>query len=199
MKRFLEEISTGPVWMLAAVTFFTALFVFFPPSAKASQTPPNYPDVFIEMGRGEVLLEATLRIIEEEGFRYCAYWDVEGYALGYGAHIGKPVDPKTTCTSRSASIVFVVQRMEDNAATLESALPFYKSAPARVQLVLLDMAYQMGVARLFKFKRTLKLLSKKEYLKAADRILKSRYAKQTPNRAKRNAQYLRQQASKDSI
>ena len=60
-----------------------------------------------------------------------------------------------------------------------------------VDLVLFDMAYQMGVSGLLKFKKMLTAIRETDWNKAADELLDSNYARQTPNRAKRNADLLR--------
>jgi lysozyme len=50
--------------------------------------------------------------------------------------------------------------------------------------VLINMGYQLGVSGLFKFKKMIAALDRKEYELAAKEMLDSLYAKQTPRRAK---------------
>lgn len=50
--------------------------------------------------------------------------------------------------------------------------------------VLINMGYQLGVSGLFKFKKMIAALDRKEYELAAKEMLNSRWAMQTPNRAK---------------
>ena len=57
--------------------------------------------------------------------------------------------------------------------------------------VLLDMCFQMGLRSLLGFKNTLNNIATGYYLTAADNLLKSLYAQQTPKRAERNANCLR--------
>ena len=57
--------------------------------------------------------------------------------------------------------------------------------------VLVSMAYQMGVAGLAQFKNTLSLIEHKHFDDAAKAMLDSKWAKQTPNRAKRHAEQMR--------
>lgn len=68
-----------------------------------------------------------------------------------------------------------------------SALPWLTYAPMSVQEALCEMAYQMGVAGLLGFKNTLAMLEAGEYEKAALNMLKSKWAKQTPKRAEKIA------------
>lgn len=58
------------------------------------------------------------------------------------------------------------------------------------QGVLVDMAYQLGGPRLGEFVRFKDALTKGNYQAAANEILNSQYAKQTPQRAARNAQMI---------
>jgi lysozyme len=58
-------------------------------------------------------------------------------------------------------------------------------------LVLFDMAYQMGVSGLLKFEKMLAAVARADYETAADELLDSNYARQTPERANRNAELLR--------
>lgn len=52
------------------------------------------------------------------------------------------------------------------------------------QNVLLNMCFQMGISGLLKFKKFLSFLEKQDFDSAAEEMLKSKWAEQTPNRAK---------------
>lgn len=75
---------------------------------------------------------------------------------------------------------------------LDGALPWWRDLDGDRPFVLLDMCFQMGLKSLLGFKNTLNYMATGYYLKAADNLLKSLYAKQTPKRAERNAQCLRE-------
>lgn len=57
--------------------------------------------------------------------------------------------------------------------------------------VLISMAYQMGVDGLAKFKKTLGYVATGDFDDAAHMMIQSKWAKQTPNRAKRHAEQMR--------
>lgn len=57
--------------------------------------------------------------------------------------------------------------------------------------VLLSMCYQMGVEGVAKFRQTLKFMSTKAWSNAAPEMLKSVWASQTPDRAKRHSEQIR--------
>lgn len=63
--------------------------------------------------------------------------------------------------------------------------------PQNAQLVLFDMAFQMGIDGLRGFKKMLMAIHERDWDKAADECLDSTYHKQTPTRCERNAQMLR--------
>ena len=65
------------------------------------------------------------------------------------------------------------------------------SLPSDVALVLQDMAYQMGMSGLFKFRNMFIAIERGLYVFAAEHLLDSNYARQTPERANRNAELLR--------
>lgn len=68
---------------------------------------------------------------------------------------------------------------------------WFNDSPPFAKLVLVDMAYQMGVAGLLKFEDMIKAITNKDYEKASSELLDSKYARQTPERANRNAEILR--------
>ena len=47
------------------------------------------------------------------------------------------------------------------------------------------MCYQLGLGGFSKFKKTISYLEKENYLEASKEMLDSKWAKQTPNRAKK--------------
>lgn len=125
---------------------------------------------------------------DDEGFIPYAYQDSLGYwTIGYGTLIDKRGGgiPEDVCS-------ILLERHVDSAITqLNKSLPWLKDHSENVQLALGNMAYQLGVSGLLKFKTTLDLIRKKRYNEAADNALKSLWARQTPNRAKRVTDLLR--------
>ncbi len=70
----------------------------------------------------------------------------------------------------------------------------FNKQPVNVRIVLTDMTFQMGITGLKKFKKMLLAIELKDYGKASKELLNSKYAKQTPNRAKRNSELLKNSA-----
>ena len=67
------------------------------------------------------------------------------------------------------------------------AFPFWANLDNERQYALLDMVFQLGVYGVKKFKKMLAAMGVGDFKEAAEQCLDSRYAQQTPNRAKRIA------------
>ena len=118
-------------------------------------------------------------IKESEGFRSKVYQCTEGHdTIGYGFAI------KDLVLSRDICDQILETKVAELKLIVNQKIPFIEALPDVVQEVLYEMYYQMGNS-LFKFKKTLKHLENKDYRLAAKEMLDSRWAVQTPNRAKK--------------
>ena len=70
---------------------------------------------------------------------------------------------------------------------LKSKLKFFKNLDDERQYALIDMAFNLGISGLLRFKKMLDALKNKEYQKAAGECLNSKYAQDVGNRAVRIA------------
>tara|TARA_S200000501_G_scaffold274220_1_gene257811 strand:+ start:538 stop:1011 length:474 start_codon:yes stop_codon:yes gene_type:complete len=61
----------------------------------------------------------------------------------------------------------------------------FNNFPQELQHILVNMVFQMGAGGVGKFKGMNKCIANKEYIEASEEMLDSRWARQTPNRAKR--------------
>lgn len=68
---------------------------------------------------------------------------------------------------------------------LRNNLIWFEKLDAERKYALIDMCFQLGIIGLLKFKRTLGSIAVGNYELAAEQVLESKYAKQTPDRAKR--------------
>jgi lysozyme len=68
---------------------------------------------------------------------------------------------------------------------LSMSLNYWRSLSKVRQVCLISMAFQMGVKGVLGFKKALKFIREGEFDKAAIEMLDSRWADQTPNRARR--------------
>ena len=74
---------------------------------------------------------------------------------------------------------------------LDEYFAWWRQKPTTVQVVLLDFVFNVGIGTARKFKHTMGMMERGEYKSASYALLQSLYAKQVPNRAKRNAVLLR--------
>lgn len=75
---------------------------------------------------------------------------------------------------------------------LTTSLPWVKALDEARQRVLLDMAFNLGLQGLLKFKATLAAVKRGDYYAAADHMMKSKWAKQVGPRAVRLAHMMRE-------
>lgn len=131
------------------------------------------------------MLSLINRIKTEEGFSQKPYKCSEGVTTwGHGF---------TNITEEEADAVLRI-RIKKELSWLnnkKNRLPFrYNKQPYNVREVLFDMTYQLGRTGLLQFKKMLQAIEDKDYKLASKELMDSKYAKQTPNRAKRNRDLL---------
>lgn len=132
-------------------------------------------------------IESQLR--EDEGEVLHAYNDSEGY-LTIG--IGTLIDKRKGGGLLPEESAFIFQnRMRILKDRIRKALPWFDELDVVRQGVLLNMAFQMGVDGLLKFKNTLRHVQARQWTAASVGMLDSLWAKQTPERAERLAEQMR--------
>jgi lysozyme len=129
------------------------------------------------------------QIKRHEGLVLHAYKDSLGYlTIGYGRLIDKA---KHGGISEGEAEYLLQNDVSIVLSALHRNIPFFDNLCAPRQAVLVNMAFQMGINGLQKFKKTLGLIEMGDYDGAADNMLKSLWAKQTPNRAAEMAEQMR--------
>lgn len=126
------------------------------------------------------------KIASEEGFSEFPYKCPAGkLTIGYGFNIEQVGIPKVVAR-------YWLNYLINHAQAKLSGYDFYKDLDHDRQTVLVDMAYQMGIEGLLRFKDMINAIKRKDWDAAADAMLDSKYAKiDSPNRAKRNAETMR--------
>lgn len=127
--------------------------------------------------------ELTTQLRRDEGEVLTAYQDHLGYwTLG----IGRLIDSrKGGGITREEAAYLLRNDISKVDKALQVSLPWFPTLSEARKGVLLNMAFQLGVSGLLKFKNTLKMVEQGEYAKASVAMLDSEWAKQTPERAKR--------------
>ena len=126
------------------------------------------------------------RIKHHEGFRKSVYKCTEGYdTIGYGFAI------KDLEMDEDIAEEILMRKVEKLIKRVRSKFDWLDSVPHEVQGVLVEMSYQMGLSGVSKFKKALHAMQMFQWKLAADELLDSRWAKQTPNRAKELSDIIR--------
>ena len=80
--------------------------------------------------------------------------------------------------------LILTEKLEVLEERFEKKFDWFATSPVEVRNVMLNMAYQLGFAGFCKFKKTIAYLQEADWENASKEMLDSRWAKQTPNRAK---------------
>ncbi len=126
----------------------------------------------------------TDRLIRHEGWRECVYHDQYGNpTIGVGHLLKRPADPELCWGGARihANLSHDIERAED-AARHDLGQSYY-ALPDTQRAVLIEMAFQIGGRGLAHFTRMLDAARAGDYALAAQEILNSKLAHQTPVRA----------------
>jgi lysozyme len=126
----------------------------------------------------------------DEGRKPCVYQDHLGF---WTIGVGRLVDArKPGAGLRPKEMDYLLANdIEDRVQQLTARLPWFVNLDEARQGVLLNMSFQLGVDGLLGFKNTLELVRTGQYATAADAMLQSKWAGQTPERAKRLSDQMR--------
>ena len=125
-------------------------------------------------------------IKHHEGFVEHVYDDSLGIpTIGYGFAIKDLTLEEDLCDE------ILLRKLRKLGRSVMGKFPFFDSLPPDCKEVLMEMCYQLGVTGVSKFKKALKAMEDGDWEKAADEMLDSKWAKQTPRRAKEMSDIIR--------
>lgn len=128
--------------------------------------------------------KASGYITMNEGYRKDLYYDTEGIpTIGIGFNLLEGF------TLEESTAVLKI-RMRKSIAELCERIPAYLEVCQVRKIVLLDLAYNLGISRLLRFKKMLAAIDQRDYQLAAKEMLDSHYATQVKGRARRNARMM---------
>tara|TARA_R100000808_G_scaffold22948_1_gene50374 strand:- start:570 stop:992 length:423 start_codon:yes stop_codon:yes gene_type:complete len=134
------------------------------------------------------LLEA---IKHHEGFVEHVYDDSLGIpTIGYGFAI------KDLILDEDIAEEILIRKLEKLKRNANSRFKWLEDMPVEVQEVIVNMCYQLGVTGVSKFRKAISALQEGDWNEAADEMLDSLWAKQTPNRATELSNIVRNQVEK---
>ena len=124
----------------------------------------------------------------DEGFVYEIYNDHLGYPTFGIGHLITTNDPEhgmpigTKITDERVNEVFQTD-VELYISETKSVFPGLENKPDKIQLVLVNMCFNLGAPRLRKFKKFIAAIEAQEWLEAALEMMDSQWAKQVGPRA----------------
>jgi lysozyme len=128
------------------------------------------------------------QLVEHEGFRSSAYIDTRGYiTIGYGRMIDRRAEGGITMDE---GIHLLRNDIAKTVAALYQSFRWFGDLDEIRKRVLIDMAFNMGIAKLLRFRETLAAIERKDWAQAAEGIRSSLYARQVGNRAERLARMM---------
>jgi len=132
-------------------------------------------------------------ISRNEGTRHKMYIDTEGYpTIGIGHRVRRhemPLFKDREITDKEVQELFDYD-FSVAVGDARRVVPFFDELSDNRQMVLVDMAFQMGRMGLAGFRRMIRAITKGDFVLAAAEILDSKYYLQTPGRARKNAELL---------
>ena len=142
-------------------------------------------------------MEKILEIIKEhEGF------EPRPYSLEYKTSDGENITEKFKTIGygfrldyleldEEISELILIKKIHKIEKDLDNNFPFYDQLPEGVRHGMVSMVYQLGLKTFMKFKKTIAFIENNEYKMAANEALDSRWAVQTPSRAKAVTEMIR--------
>lgn len=122
------------------------------------------------------------RVLLHEGFRERPYKDTVGvWTIGHGL----------TYITEEESEWIVRKRLATIEKLLSVAIQDFLRLPIEAREVLIEMGYQMGAQGVLNFRRTIKYMQDSDWKEAAEAMMESKWASQTPNRAKTLSEVIR--------
>ncbi len=129
----------------------------------------------------ELIAELKEMLIKNEGMKLHPYQCTsDKTTIGVGRNL-----TDNGITSAEAELM-LANDMDGVFADLDRNLPFWKTMPYNVRLVLADMCFCLGIRRLLKFTKMLEAMEERDFELAGEELLDSTYAVQVKGRAKRN-------------
>ena len=134
--------------------------------------------------------QLTAQLRRDEGIKATAYQDHLGY---WTIGVGRLIDSrKPGAGLRPDEIDYLLRNdINDRVQALTKSLPWFDLLDEARRGVMINMAFQLGTAGLLGFKSTLALIAAGKYAEAAEQMLKSKWATQTPARAKRLSEQMK--------
>ena len=129
--------------------------------------------------------ELSSQVKTDEGFRATPYKCTAGkLTVGYGLNLEAGITEPEAAYILEMRLNSIINDME--------RYDWYNNLGDARRVVIVNMVYQLGISRFLKFKKMIAALNSGSYGLAADEMMDSNWYKQTPNRAKRLIEKMRE-------
>lgn len=140
-------------------------------------------------------MQTTLKLLEfEEGYREKPYYCSEMYpTIGIGKRVGQYKQSLRDFDFISMPKPVAYAWLEYDLQTIIKqcqSLPWFNLLNQARKGIVISMCYQLGFDGFCKFKQTIKHIENGSYSSAAQEMLDSKWAKQTPERAYRHSKVM---------
>lgn len=130
-------------------------------------------------------VKAAAKIRRYEGFSRLPYKCPTGHlTIGYGHNLENGI-------SKEAAEFILQEDLARAERAVKDAFPWWWKLGDARQFVLVDMAFNMGLAGLKGFKKMLTAIESGDFDKAAEEMLDSKYGRQVVHRARLNAEIMK--------
>ena len=127
-----------------------------------------------------------VNIKKNEGYISTVYKDSLGIdTIGYGFAI------KDLNLEEDICDIILERKINKLRAEVKKRFKWYDNMPVIIKEVVMEMCYQMGVTGFSKFKKTIRFFEAKDFKSASVEMLDSKWAVQTPGRAKQLSEKVR--------
>ena len=135
------------------------------------------------IGVGGDAVDLRQQLIRDEGSVSHAYEDSLGFTT---IGVGRLIDARRGGGLSDSEVDYLLNNdIAEKTAQVLAALPWASKLSETRRAVLINMAFQLGIGGLLKFKRALGSIEDGQYKEASMEMLDSLWAQQTPERAKR--------------
>ena len=137
------------------------------------------------------------QLIMHEGLRLQAYDDATGHLIKAGSKLqGHPTigvgrNLSARGISQMEAMILLKEDIFECTRDLRKTYPWFTDLSDVRQRVLIDMAFNLGMKGLGGFKMTLRLIEEGKYERAAEHMMKSKWAGQVGKRAQRLCHMMR--------
>ena len=131
-------------------------------------------------------MDLLKEIKKHEGFKSKVYKCTEGYdTIGYGFAI------KDLELTEDIAELILMRKLSELQIRVSNTFDWYMDSRKKVQDVVINMCYQLGILGFSKFKKTIYYLETEQFEEAADEMLDSLWHKQTPSRSQELSDIIR--------